>query len=172
MTKPSLVDRGPKRKQVESAPKKRREAKLIKRADKTSNVRVVANSPAPDWGKRVSEIDHHQLAPVWCGTVCHDSDIAGLVRALNEFCFTSFLRRALDLLTLGPSINQRRFGHLVWINCQSGFCLCLSGDRDGRGLAPSSFPPRKTSRKCACTQPPATDGTSLGVNGWLEGSPP
>ena len=32
------------------------------------------------------------------------------------------------------------------------------------------FPPRKTSRKCACTQPPATDGTSLVVNGWLEGS--
>src|SRR5467141_1953268 len=114
----------------------------------------------------------YTFAPVWCGTVCHDSDIAGLVRALNEFCFTSFLRRALDLLTLGPSINQRRFGHLVWINCQSGFCLCLSGDRDGRGMAPSSFPPRKTSRKCACTQPPATDGTSLGVNGWLEGSPP
>jgi hypothetical protein len=40
MTKPSLVDRGRKRKQVESAPKKSREAKLIKRAEKTSNVRV------------------------------------------------------------------------------------------------------------------------------------
>jgi hypothetical protein len=49
MTKPSLVDRGRKRKQVESAPKKSREAKLIKLADKTSNVRAVANSPAPDW---------------------------------------------------------------------------------------------------------------------------
>ncbi len=49
MTKPSLVDRGCKRKQVESAPKKSREAKLIKLADKTSNVRAVANSPAPDW---------------------------------------------------------------------------------------------------------------------------
>ena len=78
MTKPSLVDRGRKRKQVESAPKKSREAKLIKRADKTSNVRAVANSPAPDWGKRVSEIDHHQLAaksmslrclPVWSVSV-------------------------------------------------------------------------------------------------------
>jgi len=31
--------------QVESAPKKSREAKLIKLADKTSNVRAVANSP-------------------------------------------------------------------------------------------------------------------------------
>jgi hypothetical protein len=45
MTKPSWR----KRKQVESAPKKSREAKLIKLADKTSNVRAVANSPAPDW---------------------------------------------------------------------------------------------------------------------------
>jgi (p)ppGpp synthase/HD superfamily hydrolase len=38
-----------KRKQVENAPKKSDEAKLIKLADKTSNVRAVANSPAPDW---------------------------------------------------------------------------------------------------------------------------
>jgi (p)ppGpp synthase/HD superfamily hydrolase len=38
-----------KRKQVESAPKKSREAKLIKLADKTSNLRAVANSPALDW---------------------------------------------------------------------------------------------------------------------------
>jgi (p)ppGpp synthase/HD superfamily hydrolase len=38
-----------KRKQVENAPKKSREAKLIKLADKISNVRAVANSPAPDW---------------------------------------------------------------------------------------------------------------------------
>jgi (p)ppGpp synthase/HD superfamily hydrolase len=38
-----------KRRQVESASKKSREAKLIKLADKTSNLRAVANSPAPDW---------------------------------------------------------------------------------------------------------------------------
>jgi (p)ppGpp synthase/HD superfamily hydrolase len=38
-----------KRRQVESSPKKSREAKLIKLADKTSNVRAVANSPASDW---------------------------------------------------------------------------------------------------------------------------
>jgi (p)ppGpp synthase/HD superfamily hydrolase len=38
-----------KRRQVEAAPKKSREAKLIKLADKTSNLRAVANSPAPDW---------------------------------------------------------------------------------------------------------------------------
>jgi (p)ppGpp synthase/HD superfamily hydrolase len=38
-----------KRKQIESAPKKSREAKLIKLADKTSNLRAVTLSPAPDW---------------------------------------------------------------------------------------------------------------------------
>lgn len=38
-----------KRRQVESAPHKSREAKLIKLADKISNVRAVADSPAPDW---------------------------------------------------------------------------------------------------------------------------
>ena len=38
-----------KRLQVINAPKKSREAKLIKLADKTSNVRAVADSPAPDW---------------------------------------------------------------------------------------------------------------------------
>jgi (p)ppGpp synthase/HD superfamily hydrolase len=37
-----------KRKQVESASKKSREAKLIKLADKISNLRAVANSPALD----------------------------------------------------------------------------------------------------------------------------
>jgi (p)ppGpp synthase/HD superfamily hydrolase len=45
----SLPKEERKRKQVEDAPKKSREAKLIKLADKTSNVRAVANSPAPDW---------------------------------------------------------------------------------------------------------------------------
>jgi hypothetical protein len=38
-----------KRLQVKNAPKKSLEAKLIKLADKTSNLRAVANSPAPDW---------------------------------------------------------------------------------------------------------------------------
>jgi HD domain len=38
-----------KRLQVENAPKKSREAKLIKLADKTSNLRAVANSPATNW---------------------------------------------------------------------------------------------------------------------------
>ena len=38
-----------KRLQVEHAPHKSSEAKLIKLADKTSNLRAVANSPAADW---------------------------------------------------------------------------------------------------------------------------
>jgi len=38
-----------KRKQVENALKKSPEAKLIKLADKTSNLRAVANSPAAGW---------------------------------------------------------------------------------------------------------------------------
>jgi (p)ppGpp synthase/HD superfamily hydrolase len=38
-----------KRLQVESAGHKSREAKLIKLADKTSNLRAIADSPPPDW---------------------------------------------------------------------------------------------------------------------------
>jgi len=110
--------------------------------------------------------------PVWCGTVCHGSDIAGLVRELNESCFTAFLRRALDLLTLAPSINQRRFGHVVGINCQSGFCLCLSGDQDGRGMAPSSFRrerPRANAHARSLRPPMGRHSRSMG---GLKGVPP
>lgn len=45
----SLPKADRKRKQVESSSMKSRQAKLIKLADKTSNLRAVANSPAPDW---------------------------------------------------------------------------------------------------------------------------
>jgi (p)ppGpp synthase/HD superfamily hydrolase len=38
-----------KRRQIEAAPKKSREARLIKLADKTSNLRTIASSPAADW---------------------------------------------------------------------------------------------------------------------------
>ena len=38
-----------KRLQVEHAPHKSREAKLVKLADKISNIRAIAESPAPDW---------------------------------------------------------------------------------------------------------------------------
>jgi (p)ppGpp synthase/HD superfamily hydrolase len=43
----SKADR--KRRQVESAPSKSRAAKLIKLADKTSNLRTIASSPAAGW---------------------------------------------------------------------------------------------------------------------------
>lgn len=48
-----------KRKQVESASKKSRDAKLIKLADKTSNLRAIATSPAPDWSveRRLEYVD-------------------------------------------------------------------------------------------------------------------
>jgi (p)ppGpp synthase/HD superfamily hydrolase len=38
-----------KRRQIETAPKKSSGAKLIKLADKTSNLRTIASSPAADW---------------------------------------------------------------------------------------------------------------------------
>ena len=38
-----------KRRQIENAPRKSRDAKLIKLADKTSNLRAIASSPAADW---------------------------------------------------------------------------------------------------------------------------
>src|SRR5712675_2809176 len=38
-----------KRKQIETTPKKSREAKLINLADKTSNLRAIASSPVADW---------------------------------------------------------------------------------------------------------------------------
>jgi len=48
-----------KRKQVENAPRKSRKAKLIKLADKTSNVRAVTHSPALGWPvkRRLEYID-------------------------------------------------------------------------------------------------------------------
>jgi (p)ppGpp synthase/HD superfamily hydrolase len=48
-----------KRRQVESAGMKSREAKLIKLADKTSNLRTIASSPAADWsvGRRLEYVE-------------------------------------------------------------------------------------------------------------------
>jgi len=50
-----------KRLQVERAPHKSREAKLIKLADKISNVRAIADSPAPDWTAK-RRLDYVQWA--------------------------------------------------------------------------------------------------------------
>jgi (p)ppGpp synthase/HD superfamily hydrolase len=45
----SLPKEERKRSQVEHAPHKSREAKLVKLADKISNIRAIADGPAPDW---------------------------------------------------------------------------------------------------------------------------
>jgi len=44
-----------KRRQIETAPKKSRGAKLIKLADKTSNLRTIASSPAADWSVKAGQ---------------------------------------------------------------------------------------------------------------------
>ncbi len=41
-----------KQRQIDSAPKKSARAKVLKLADKTSNLRALAASPAPDWSVR------------------------------------------------------------------------------------------------------------------------
>jgi (p)ppGpp synthase/HD superfamily hydrolase len=48
----SLPKEERKRKQIETAPKKSKGAKLITLADKTSNLRTIAASPAADWSVR------------------------------------------------------------------------------------------------------------------------
>jgi (p)ppGpp synthase/HD superfamily hydrolase len=45
----SLPKQVRKRKQVENAPNISREAKLVKLADKISNVRIISTGPPPDW---------------------------------------------------------------------------------------------------------------------------
>jgi (p)ppGpp synthase/HD superfamily hydrolase len=48
----SLPKEDRKLKQIEAAPKKSKDAKLIKLADKTSNLRTIASSPAAGWSVR------------------------------------------------------------------------------------------------------------------------
>jgi len=48
-----------KRKQIEAAPKKSKSAKLIKLADKTSNLRTIASSPAAGWSVKRRLVGSH-----------------------------------------------------------------------------------------------------------------
>ena len=48
----SLEKQERKRRQVEHAPEKSHLAKILKLADKTSNLRAIASSPPPDWSVR------------------------------------------------------------------------------------------------------------------------
>jgi guanosine-3',5'-bis(diphosphate) 3'-pyrophosphohydrolase len=53
VTDDKTLDKGERKKlQVESAHKKSDRAKVLKLADKTSNLRALASSPAPDWSVR------------------------------------------------------------------------------------------------------------------------
>jgi (p)ppGpp synthase/HD superfamily hydrolase len=84
-----------KRLQIESAPNKNREAKLIKLADKTSNVRAVADSPASDWSveRRSEYVD-------WAKRV-----VAGL-RGTNQWLeqqFDEAVERAVQ--SLNPAVS-------------------------------------------------------------------
>jgi (p)ppGpp synthase/HD superfamily hydrolase len=72
-----------KQKQVEGAPKKSHRAKLIKLADKTSNLRAITASPSPDWSVK------RRLAYVaWARDV-----VAGL-RGTNSWLEAEFDRAA------------------------------------------------------------------------------
>ena len=77
----SKADR--KRKQVESASKKSERAKLIKLADKTSNLRAIVGSPSPEWSvKRRLEY------------VAWARDVVAGVRGTNEWLEAEFDRAA------------------------------------------------------------------------------
>ena len=60
-----------KRGQIETAPKKSKRAKLIKLADKTSNLRTIASSPAADWSveRRLEYVEWaKEVVAGLCGT--------------------------------------------------------------------------------------------------------
>jgi len=86
-----------KRLQVKNAPKKSLEAKLIKLADKTSNLRAVANSPAPDWSveRRLEYVE-------WAKSV-----VAGLRGASSrlEQQFDEAVERAVRALSLKSGVG-------------------------------------------------------------------
>ena len=92
-----------------------------------------------------------------------------LSASLTSFASRLFFGALSTCLRLRPrSTNE---GLVIWCGLIVSLALFMF-IRRSRWSRNGAFvvPPRKTSRKCACTQPPATDGTSLAVNGWLEGS--
>jgi hypothetical protein len=75
-------------------------------------------------------------------------------------------------LRLRPRSTNEGLVMLMGINCQPGFCLCLSGDRDGRGMAPSSFRrerPRANAHARSLRPPMRRHSRSMG---GLKGVPP
>jgi guanosine-3',5'-bis(diphosphate) 3'-pyrophosphohydrolase len=81
-----------KRQQVENAEQKSHKAKLIKLADKTSNLRTIASSPAADWSveRRLEYIDWAKevvarlrgISP-WLERQCDEAVVSAL-RSLNR----------------------------------------------------------------------------------------
>ncbi len=84
--------------QVQNAPRKSREAKFIKLADKISNLRAVAESPAPDWSveRRLEYIE-------WAKNV-----VAGL-RGISPWLEDQFDAAAEQAMrSLGPVVRAAR----------------------------------------------------------------
>ena len=79
----SLDETTRKRKQVETASKKSSRAKVLKLADKTSNLRAITASPPPDWSvkRRLEYV-------IWARDV-----VAGL-RGVNEWLEAAFDKAA------------------------------------------------------------------------------
>jgi len=72
-----------KRKQINTAPKKSNRAKLIKLADKTSNLRAITASPSPEWSvkRRLEDVK-------WA------RDVVAGVRGTNEWLEAEFDKAA------------------------------------------------------------------------------
>jgi len=72
-----------KRKQINTAPKKSNRAKLIKLADKTSNLRAITASPSPEWSVK-RRLEYVKWA----------RDVVAGVRGTNEWLEAEFDKAA------------------------------------------------------------------------------
>ena len=72
-----------KRKQINTAPKKSNRAKLIKLADKTSNLRAITASPSPEWSVK-RRLEYVKWA----------RDVVAAVRGTNEWLEAEFDKAA------------------------------------------------------------------------------
>ena len=95
-----------------------------------------------------------------------------LSASLTSFASRLFLGALSTCLRLRPRSTNEGLVMLMGINCQPGFCLCLSGDRDGRGMTPSSFRrerPRANAHARSLRPPMRRHSRSMG---GLKGVPP
>jgi GTP diphosphokinase / guanosine-3',5'-bis(diphosphate) 3'-diphosphatase len=82
----SLPRQERKRLQVAQAPRKSRRAKLLKLADKTSNLRSIAHSPPSDWS-----LDRRRNYLIWA------RDVVGGLRGVSPWLEGEFDRAAVEL---------------------------------------------------------------------------